>query len=268
MKAIRYNKLILVLIFSGLVGFLYLVYLDKSTASKVATTEPNLTENATTTSCLDIDSTPSDLDSVTSDVLNTLNYYYTASRSDTSFESDDFSFTDLMVELMRDKQYMEKGSTSMKKYLSHEDEVVRLVALGLVTSGNGLIEATNLYLQYIRQIDINNPSTYADLEYKTAEYITSQKDNYGNIIVSASLLGYCFYNTASSENPTGQIPFKITPQQRKSYLAEIERLFGDDLAAYDLESGDKNTILFTVKTLKSYLSPNTYEEAKSAMDSL
>lgn len=70
---------------------------------------------------------------------------------------------------------------------------------------------------------------------------------------------------ATSDNPTGPIPYRITSQERSDLLDRIENLFGDELSAYEDDIANSaesyNAVIFAVHSIRSNLLHDTYEEA-------
>ncbi len=63
---------------------------------------------------------------------------------------------------------------------------------------------------------------------------------------------------------TGPIAYTVTKGERSSVLEEIDRQFGDELAAEDRgeRRDDHSAIVLAVKFIRDNLQPETYEELR------
>lgn len=205
----------------------------------------------------------SDTTNFTFDVLQAMHYYY-FSTQEQSAKGEEVStmLVNMMTSMMNSVNRLESGNKMVDSYLNSDDELVKLIAAGMTTGANVVIEAENEFIEYLKNVDESDPNTYDDIEYQLAKRNASEKEGYSTIAISAAQIGYLFFEPAQSENPSGPIPYKVSKQERERILKEVDRLFGEELEEYKNSKGDVNTIIFGVSSIRNLLIPDTYEEAK------
>lgn len=247
MKIIK--STLVVLIIFGIVGLLNLLQEDKKSI-KTATIQATPTiEQTQHVSNRVVDATI--------DVINALGNYYVATQNDINGNSE---IVEMMTSLLNANKYLESGNGYVEKYMDDSNEVIQITVKGMVAGANGVIKANNELINFMRSKELT------DYEYAIAKFISNQKEGYKYIAISAPQITSLLFEPAKSNNPTGKIPYTISKDDRVRIQKEINRLFGNDLAAYkaDIEkkTGKYNTILFTVNAINNNLIPETYEEAK------
>jgi hypothetical protein len=200
-----------------------------------------------------------ELISITFDVLRALNSYHLASV-DTSLGGDDL--VAIMTELMNDSRHLRSGNSFVEKYTNHQNEIAKLTAQGMILGSQGVIKANNSLLEFLRSLDQQSGSI-SEVEYQMATFLSSQREGYGLITISAPQITGLMFEPAKSDNPTGAIPYTISKEQRNRLLREIERLFGEDLRKEKIDAqktGQHNAILFAVQGIQTNLLPDNYED--------
>lgn len=186
------------------------------------------------------------------------NYHLGSMGTDIDETSDDIAF-DLMVKLKNDNNKLQAGNRYLEKYKGNDNEVIKIATEGTLLGSRQVIDANNRLYEFLKYEDPTNPNV-AGTRDAIARYISEQKEGYSTIALFAPQIGYLIFSPAETENPSGKIPYLISDTDRKSLLDQIDRSFGEYL--YKTETnGDKNSIIFVVETLRSYLEPDTYEEA-------
>jgi len=69
-----------------------------------------------------------------------------------------------------------------------------------------------------------------------------------------------FWEPATSENPSGPIPYLISVEERQLILDKIDNLFLDELQSYYSSEGDRNALIFAVDAIKKSVEKDYYEE--------
>lgn len=91
------------------------------------------------------------------------------------------------------------------------------------------------------------------------------------LLKSATLLTLTLAEPAQSENPTGPISYKISPQERLLLLAHLDKMFSEDLNRYYAHQEarrkgfapspyDSHYVVLSVDHIRKTLSSTTYEE--------
>lgn len=200
---------------------------------------------------------------VSLDILQALNDYHAS----TVITPRDYEKVSLMQNIFDQNKYLESGNRIIAKYINNSDEIIQLSTFGMTKGAETVIKANNNYLEFLKKMDFEDPNQLKELEYAVAKYQSDQKEGYKLIVISAPQIAYLIFEPAKSKNPTGDIPYKITKEERTQILDEIDRLFGKDLKQYQEdvknEKGDYNTILFTIDSIQKYLIPDKYEDLKN-----
>jgi len=202
-----------------------------------------------------------ELISITFDVLQALSFYHLASI-DTSLGGDDL--VAIMTELMNDSRHLRSGNSFVEKYTNHQNEIIKLTAQGMILGSQGVIKANDNLLQFLRSLDQQSGSI-SEVKYQMATFLSSQKESYGVITISAPQITALMFGPAKSDNPTGAIPYTISKEQRSRLLKEIERLFGEELRKEKInakKTDQYNAILVAVQGIQRNLLPDTYEDIK------
>lgn len=245
------KKPVLILFVLALTGYLLFVTQQKkgepSTSSEIAS-DSNGEQSQNTTDPVDM----------LLDVLETLSSYHLSTVTVTDFEDT----TTLMTDLMNAKRYMQDGDRYVEKYVESSNEYISVTAFGMITGSQKVQQSTENFIQYLRGINENDPSSYTDLQYQTAQYLSGTKEGYQMIAVAAPQVTALLWEPASSENPVGSIPYTISKEERQRIINRIDKLFSDALVEYRASSGSYNSMIFAVDSIKNNIEPDTYEEAK------
>lgn len=219
-----------------------------------------LQETSEAQTVLEQELTDNEVVSLTYDVLNALHYYYYASINN---GSDDEDFITMMVTLMQKNKKFESGIAIMSDYLESEREIVQLTARGMILGAQMNIEANNRLLNFIKSLDQSNLGTM-EMSAIIAESISMRKDGFGLIMTSAPQIAYLIFEPASSNNPSGKIPYSITKEHREKILNEIDRLFAESFVKEKISieiTKEYNAILLAVDNIRENLIFDTYEES-------
>lgn len=194
---------------------------------------------------------------ITLDVLQALDNYYVATQDEITENSE---IVDIMTALLNANKHLESGNGYMKKHLNDTNEVVQLVAKGMTTGAEKVIQANNEFIDFMRSGGL------VDSDYAAAKYSSDQKEGYKLISTSAPWVTSLIFEPAKSENPSGKIPYTISNTDRKRLIREIDRLFGNDLKKYRADvkakTGKYNAVIFSVDEIYNRIAPETYEEAR------
>lgn len=191
------------------------------------------------------------------------NIYFASTYTEVSADSVQ---VDTLRNLMRQNDFLSRGKDQISKYLSNDDEYISTVAEGITQGASAVIEANNKQITFLRNNDVLNVDT-SELQYQVANYLNAQKKGYELIFISSPFLIYVVGSPAKNENPTGEIPYKISREERQKVLNRIDQLFGDGFQQLEADRAvgrDMNAIMLGVENLRNNLSYNTYEEASAA----
>lgn len=191
------------------------------------------------------------------DVLEALNYYNFSTESVTNFDD----VTSLITDLMNAKKHMQTGDRFVQEYTDYPNEYISVTALGMITGSSMIQESTEKLIQYLRKVNENDPSTYSDLQYQVARYLSDNKEGFSLIATSAPQVTALLWEPAQSDNPSGAIPYKVSKQERQRVLDSIDELFAEDLEEYYSSTDNFNSMIFAVDEIKKNIEPDTYEEA-------
>lgn len=192
------------------------------------------------------------------DLLSALdNYYHASLEIDTDPNSTDL-ILDLMIGIKDRNSKLLAGDRYLNKYLNSNDEIISLVAKGVLEGSKQLRGSNNKLYELLKFQNINDPDTIS-IRDATANYLAEQKEGYSLIAMFAPQVGYLIFSPAKTENPSGEIPYLITVDERKMLTDQIDRMFGESL--YKKEpNGNKNSVILAVEGIREYLIHETYEE--------
>lgn len=240
---------------------LLFVFQNREVAQPINSENPEVSSRDTTTQPLSQKGISSEeLTTISFDVLQALSFYYFASV-------DNISGGDvvaIMTELMNDNKHLRSGNSFVEKYSNHSNKNINLTAQGMIIGSQEVIKANDNLLQFLRSLDQQNISM-SEIDYKMATFLSSQKEGFGLITISAPQITALMFEPAKSDNPTGAIPYTISKEQRTRLLKEIERLFGDELKEEKnnaQRTGYHNAILVAVQAIQNNLLPDTYEDIR------
>ena len=241
---------ILILVTIGLFSWQY--YTQKSGSKSVEPTSISVDEGTN-------NETPekSDTIEVLLNVLEALNYYNFSTKRITNFDDT----TALMTDLMNAKKSMQQGDIFVQKYTNNSNEYISVTAQGMVTGSKTVQDSMENLIQYLRKVDEDDPSTYSDLEYQIAKFVSDNKEGFTMIATAAPQVTALLWEPAQSENPTGPIPYKVSKLERQRVLSRIDALFTEDLKEYQTSTDNYNSMIFAVDSIKNNIEPDTYEES-------
>ena len=197
---------------------------------------------------------------ITFDILSALSNFHLASLDTMIGDIDKVS---LMTELLNDTKLMQLGINIMTPYLNNSNEVIALTAQGMAVGASVVIDANNQLVEDLRSNSLITENDFLDFEYNMSVFLSSQKEGFKLITISAPQITGLMFEPATSENPTGAIPYTISKQQRNRIVDEIERLFADDIEQDKLNyqtTGTYNSIILSVESIRDNLVADTYEE--------
>ena len=197
------------------------------------------------------------------DLLYALDNYYSASfggdlNSKGSFEEQ---IIDMMTILKKKNSNILTGNKYLETYSKSDDEIINIAVNGSLAGAQKLIDSNDKLYNFLKHLDTSNADNVS-IRSTVVEYKSEQNEGYKLITISAPQVGHLIFAPAENENPTGKIPYKISSTDRKEIIDQIDRSFGDNLYKKD-KNGDKNSIIFAVENIRSYLVPETYEEART-----
>lgn len=194
-------------------------------------------------------------------VVSALDYYYLSTQNDLN---DDSQIVDHMTSLLNQNNHLETGTRAISRFTNSSNEIIKLTATGMKEGADIVTEANNELVQFLRSIDPNGASQDSETEYAIANYVAKQKKGYQLIAISAPQVTSLLFKPASSENPSGEIPYTISREDRARILEEIDRLFAENLREYNdsIKNGTNsyNSILFAVEAIQHNLKYDTYEQ--------
>lgn len=201
----------------------------------------------------------------TMDVLNALNSYYLATITyPDENNSDVLSAT--IFSYMEQNRYLTDGNSDISSCVKDKSKIIQIVCGGMTMGATQIIRANETMISFLRNIDPSDPKISQEVSYRIAENLSSQKEGYKNIYIYAPQIGLLYFKPAQTENPTGEIPYLVTKDERTAILKEINNRFASYIKEDDLnhtKTGNSNATLMAVKQIKSYLVNDTYEQASS-----
>lgn len=257
----KYNfKIIIPLIILIIVFLAFLTYKPKNNI-QVKTSENTSESNASD----EVGIRNENILSYTESVLNALNSYYLATITyPDENNSDVLSAT--MFSYMEQNRYLNDGNGYLSSCLKDKSKIIQMVCGGMTLGANQVIKANETMISFLRNIDPSDPKISQEVSYRIAENLSSQKEGYKNIYIYAPQIGYLYFKPAQSENPSGEIPYLVTKEERETILNGIKSRFSGYIKEDDLnhaKTGSSNAIILAVKQIQSYLIHDTYEQSNS-----
>ncbi len=190
--------------------------------------------------------------------------YFVTQDTSSSVEPDSTSvlIIQMTTESLVDKSTIDDLLPRAQKLADSDNEVISMVGMGLFVGLSNLTQAESDFVQFLRTVDPINPDL-AEFQYQMAAFNSAQKEAFKLISMSAGQLPILFWDAPETENPTGPISYRLSTEGRQHILAEIERLFADDIIEDERNhslTGSTNAVIFIVKTYRDSLIPDTYEE--------
>ena len=201
------------------------------------------------------------------DFLDALLSYYMAENA-SEFVAQDMSSAEgiqlgIIKNLLAENNYINEGNFVLKKYLNSKSEIISTTAKADTETGEAITIVNNNFLSYLRNVDLTDISTRPERDYQIAQLVTQKKQAWIMMLKSVGLLFPLIVNSASTTNPTGLIPYKISSDDRKNIMDKIQKLFGEELLKEkQMSSKTKmyDPILAGVNYLITLVKPDTYEE--------
>lgn len=209
---------------------------------------------------------------VTEETLNILHDTYVVTQDLSSGNNPDSSSAlvmGMMTESLRDKSQLGLLIPRAQKLATSDNDVVQLIGKSMVVCFLGLSNAETTLVTFLRSFDTTNPNL-PEFEYQISAYNASEKEAFKMMALGTGQLSSLFWKPAESEHPTGAIPYRISKENREKLLAEIDRLFKDDILADEenhAKTGNTNVVIFIVKSYIDNLKFDTYEESARAQAS-
>lgn len=104
----------------------------------------------------------------------------------------------------------------------------------------------------------------ADFSLKMGKLYSERKSSMDVLIQSYGMSLYTLVKSTTAENPSGQIPFNLTKEERKQVFGELDRKFKDLINDYQVmkttKQGSVNIMAVPVVYLWQILQCETYEE--------
>lgn len=249
-------KIVVGIIVVVLVGYVISSSTEKTEVSSVSTIP---VEKSTGES---LKETVKDTVGISLQIFNALNDFYAASEKDISQAEPDLM--GINRNLMEQNRYFKSGINHVSSLTAHPNKIVQLAGAGMVLGATQLITANDELINFLRTVDQTDPKFEQEFTYHLSDYISKEKEGYKNIFISAPQIGYIYFNSATSENPTGPISYKISKSDRSTLLKELDDRFANDMKIDEAnykKTQTHNAILSTVTQIRSYLEHDTYEEA-------
>ncbi len=203
-------------------------------------------------------------ESVYMDFLDLLNQEYMVSQMNSTDTADDL--VSFMTELMKANSQLDNIISRATPYTSHENDVVEVAGKALVAGSMGVKKANTDFITYLRGLGNYENFDQSEMAYQFAAYRSGEVEAYKLMVMGTGQLSALAWHFATTENPTGPVPYTISKEQRERVLARIEYLFADAFVKDDKQHRDtatRNAVLFSVRSLRDNLIPDTYEEAAS-----
>lgn len=197
------------------------------------------------------------------DFLSMLSDMYFVSQQASTEYSDDL--TSFMSELMKANNTLEEVILRANSYANHKNQIVELAGKGVVVGASEIKEANINIINYLRGLGNFENFDVSEMGYQMANYRATENKGYKTVIISTGQLSSLTFRFATSENPTGQIPYTISKDTRQRILKQIDELFGEAFVKDDLfykKTQKRNAVLVVVRSLRDNLKPDTYEEIR------
>ena len=250
----KYKKLLPVVIILVLAGVLFMLYSPEGKKEKVTTKE--------TTSVSTLGQRDEDILQHSLAILNALGSYYLASNTFPD-ETNEDPYSAVLFSFMEQNRFIAQGSNFVASCSKDSNEIVQLACGGIILGGTQITTANNTLLNFLRNLDLGDPKLSQETSFRLAENISAQKEGYKNVYVYAPQIGYLYFKGATSDNPTGPIPYLLTKEERDILIKEIDSRFGDYIKEDEInykKTGNHNAVLGAVKQIKSYIVDDNYPQ--------
>ena len=204
--------------------------------------------------------TSQELRSIGTDFVQALGNFYMATHIDQPWENE----VQMMTTIMNDNRWLRDGVLLIKKYRNHPNQVIRVATEGTILGAEMAQESNNDILAIMR-----NPSSKSveEIRYQVALYGSRQKEAYGLILRSAPWVTGAMFRPRTSKEQAA-IPYTISKPDRQAIVREIDKLFGEELAAEERgERKDRhNAIVLAARAIRKNLVGETYAEIQEPED--
>jgi hypothetical protein len=182
--------------------------------------------------------------------------------------------TEMMSKAMIRNNRLTDAKNIIKPYSKSKDDVVNIVVKGFNVGIDLLIDGNIQFVKNARKLsNAQRTEDLKDIQYEAAKILTQNREAWEAIGKSAVLTWPIYIEYATSENPTGPIPFRISDKERKTLITRIDGMFSDKLDRFyqhraAVESGregnpkDQTWVIFGIYGIKKMLSGETYEDQK------
>jgi len=205
---------------------------------------------------------PEETEEIYMEFIDLLHQEYIVSQMNSTDASDDM--VSFMTELMKANSQLGMIITTATPYMSHENQVVEVAGTAIVAGSMGVQKANTDFLAYLRGLGNGEYLDQSEMAYQFATYRSSEVESYKLMIMGVGQLNALAWHFATTDNPSGPIPYVFSKEQRERILAKIDYLFADAFVKDDLqhrEAATRNAIVLAVASLRDNLIPDTYEEA-------
>lgn len=251
----RNTKIIIIVVIIVLVGYAISLNIKKTEVSNINTAP---VEKSTEES---LEETVEDTMGISLQILNALSDFYLASEKDIS--NAEPNLLSININLTEQNRFFKSGIANVNSLTAHSNQVVQLAGKGMILGATQIITANDELINFFRTVDQSDPKFEQEFAYHLSDYISKEKEGYRNIYISAPQIAYLYFHGASSDNPTGLIPYKISKSDRTTLIKEIDERFADYIKKDDInyqKTQTHNAIILTVKQIRNYLEYDTYEE--------
>lgn len=145
---------------------------------------------------------------------------------------------------------------------------MKAVSQKLIKGIQGLITVNEEYLSVFK-----DPTNVKDPGYTLARLGVQQKEAWLHVLRAAGVFLPVVMGPPANENPTGALPYKMSPDERLQLLAQLQTYFGKTIKKYsqqitsaekDPKKGTIDAIGLSILRVMQALAFDTYEEAKQA----
>lgn len=204
-------------------------------------------------------------------MLNSLNLMNIAwPKGGASNENADANtiLTQTMRELLDSNKYLDRAEFFISPYQKDSNEIIQLAASALSTGTRLARIANTSYLDFLKKLEtlVGKPNASGEVRMATAQFQSDRKEAYISAITGASSVLMLFWESPETPNPSGKIRWRLSDEQRKTVLDNIERYFGSELKKLEIDRKNKTNSYGVIPVMmakfKSDLSTETYEQAR------
>lgn len=246
MNWLKENRIGLVV---GLLVVVAVIIGSKTNNEKDEVLKDTAKESSVASSEMNDEEIKNELDS-TLDVLMRIHYVSIIEKKSTNPES---VIVDELTESMDDLNKL-KGLLYKTEPLSKsKNETIAVTGLDLHLTSLELIKAYDLWIKYLRGVDLNNPNL-SEFQYQLALFQSSTRDAYLKLIEGAVLLPMVTVKFAENG---GQNSFN--EDLKAHFIAKIDQLFKDILIDSDLyykKTKNRYAVAVIISGYKNFFNPS------------